>query len=164
MTLEQKVEKLREELYNANYNRALIYATIFDELKKELGEEKAKTLMKRAIYRRGEQVGQKFARFAPNDFAGLRDAFVGGIPDEGRMFGPEVTRCDAEGLDITFYNCPLKTAWQQAGMSEKECEDLCEVAGIIDDGTFEGAGFTFECDSLAKGLKDCCKLRIRKKT
>ncbi|WP_432734511.1 L-2-amino-thiazoline-4-carboxylic acid hydrolase [Maridesulfovibrio sp. FT414] len=154
---------LRKELYAANENRAIIYKLIFDAMVEEFGLEKAKEVMKKGIYRRGEQIGEKFKKFAPGDFKGLRDAFIGGIPDESKMFAPTVTRCDEGGLDIEFDNCPLKNAWRDMGLSDEECATLCEVAGIIDFGTFEGAGFDFEMTALPEGSKDKCYLKVREK-
>lgn len=155
--------QLRTELYASNENRALIYKLIFDEMRDEFGEEKAKEVMKRAIYKRGEQIGENFKQFAHGDFKGLCDSFVGGIPDDGQMFQPEVTKCDEEGLDITFSNCPLKNAWRDLGLSDQECATLCEVAGIIDYGTFEGAGFDFQMTAMPEGSMEKCYLKVRKK-
>lgn len=155
--------KLREELYAANENRGVAYAMIFDEMVKEFGLEKAKEVMKRAIYKRGVQIGENFKEFAPRNFAGLRDAFLGMIPDGSQMFKPTVTRCDAEGLDIEFENCPLKNSWRKMGLSEEQCAVMCEVSGIVDYGTFEGAGFHFEMTALPEGSKEKCYLKIREK-
>ncbi|RPH81518.1 MAG: hypothetical protein EHM88_11075, partial [Candidatus Rokuibacteriota bacterium] len=98
-------ERLRQDLYGAFRNRALLYHHLFDTLRKELGEARAVEVMGRAIYARGTEIGKAFARYAPDDLAGLRDAFVGFVPDDGRMFAPEVTRCDAGGLDIKLQRC-----------------------------------------------------------
>ena len=111
------VERLRGELYAAFKNRALMYWHVFDELRTALGESQASTLMARAIETRGREIGRQFARFAPADLAGLRDAFVVGVADAGRMFAPRVERCDAAALDITLQRCPLKEAWQEAGIA-----------------------------------------------
>ncbi len=156
-------EKLRKELYAANENRAILYKLIFDAMVDEFGLEKAKEVMKKGIYKRGEQIGENFKQFAPADFSGLRDAFLGGIPDDSKMFAPTVTKCDAEGLDIEFDNCPLKNAWLKMGLSDEECATLCEVAGIIDFGTFEGAGFDFQMTALPEGSKEKCYLKVRSK-
>ena len=64
----------------------MLYYLIFDELRTALDEQQAIEIMQRAIRRRGEQVGKKFAPFAPSDLLGLRDAFLAAIPDDGRMF------------------------------------------------------------------------------
>jgi hypothetical protein len=117
--------------------------------------------MKRAIYRRGAEKGPKYARFAPADLEGLKEAFLGGIADGGRMFEPEVLRSDAEALDIKFHRCPLKEAWLEAGLSEEETATLCRIAARIDNGQFESAGFTFWADTFQPGGDGCCCLHIR---
>ncbi len=90
-------ENLRAELYDSFKNRAMIYYLIYDELRKELGADRAEELLSRAIYRRGQQRGrQRYGKFAPSDLAGLAQAFVGASADDGRMFKPEVVRNDPE--------------------------------------------------------------------
>jgi hypothetical protein len=154
-------EAIRQQLYESYQNRALLYYLIFDEMRRELGAEKAEEIMKRAIYRRGVQKSSKYAGFAPRDMEGLCEAFVGGIPDEGRMFQPEVLRCDADGLDIKFHACPLREAWQEAGLADEEVATICRIAARIDNGTFEGAGFQFSADTWQPGGEGCCYLHIR---
>jgi len=154
-------QQLREQLYASFKHRAILYWLIFDELREELGQDKATELLKRAVYRRGEQVGQKFAPFGPDDLQGLREAFLGGIPDEGRMFDPEVIRCDESALDIVFHRCPLKEAWQEAGLSNEDGTLMCEIAAEIDCGTFAAAGFDFTAATWKPPSQDCCHLHIR---
>jgi hypothetical protein len=156
-------DQLRQQLYDSFKNRAMLYFLIFDELRQEIGQERAAEIMKRAIYKRGFQKGAKYAGFAPNDLQGLCDRFVGGIPDDGAMFSPEVKRCDADGLDIDFHRCPLKDAWKEAGLSDADCETICEIAAAVDTGMFEGAGFDFTAETWKPGQDDCCHLHIRPK-
>ena len=157
-------ETLRRQLYDSFKNRAMIYYLIFDELRAELGAERAEAILTRAIYRRGLQIGSsKFARFAPCDLAGLEGAFLDGIPDERRMFQPEILRSGAEGVDIKFHACPLREAWQEAGLPDDEVATLCRIAARIDNGTFEGAGFGFSADTWQPGGEGCCRLHIRLK-
>ena len=153
-------DKLRQQVSEAFKNRAVLYFLIYDELRQELGAERAEEIMKRAIYRRGVQKSAKYKRFAPADFEGLRDAFVSGVPDDGRLFDPQVQRCDAEGLDINLENCPLKEAWEELELGEEERVTMCRIAGEIDKGTFEAAGFTFEQDTWKPGRSGCCHLHI----
>lgn len=153
--------QLRKELVASFKNRALLYFHFFDEMRKELGEAKATEIMKRAIYDRGLAVGKQFAKFGPADMTGIRDAFLKFIPDEGALFAPEVQRCDAGGVDIMFHRCPLKEAWIDAGVSESDMAKLCQIAGRVDNGTFEGAGFTFSADTWQPGHDGCCHLHIR---
>jgi hypothetical protein len=127
-----------------------------------------------ALRRRGrrgrDEIGDPPARpcdrpplrpFRPSDFAGLRDAFLDFVPDEGRLFRPEVGRCDAEGLDIKFHACPLKEAWHAAGLVPEKIATLCRIAGVVDDVTFEAAGFAFAADTWRPGEEGCCFLHIR---
>jgi hypothetical protein len=154
-------ERLRQELRAAFKNRAILYYLIFDEVRREIGEPRAVALMKRAIYRRGEQIGQQFTAYGPRDLAGLKDAFLAIISDEGRLFQPQVQRCDAEALDIHLTVCPLKEAWEELGLSEQDRMTMCGIAGEIDKGTFEAAGFAFEPDTWQPGRTSCCHLHIR---
>lgn len=154
-------DRLREQLYGAFRHRALLYRAIFEELRGELGEARAAELMKRAIYRRGTEIGRAFAKYAPADLLGLKEAFLAGIPDGGRMFAPEVVRADAGGVDIKFHRCPLKEAWLEAGVGERDLALLCHIAGRVDNGTFEAAGFEFAADTWTPGGEGCCFLHLR---
>ena len=91
-------DDLRNELKASFKNRAVLYYFIFDDLRTKVGEDQAIAILKRAIYRRGEQLGQQFCRFAPRNLASLRDAFLAIIPDEGRLFDPQVVQCEAGHL------------------------------------------------------------------
>lgn len=154
-------DKLRKELQAAFENRAILYYLIFDELRREIGQPRAVELMKRAIYRRGEQIGQQFQAFGPRDLTGLKDAFLAIMADAGRLFQPQVQRCDAEGLDIHLEACPLRDAWEELGLSDQDRVTMCQIAGEIDKGTFEAAGFAFDPDTWQPGRTSCCHLHIR---
>lgn len=153
--------ELREQLRASFKNRAVLYFLIYDELRQELGAEQAEAILKRAIYRRGEQIGQQFCEFGPDNLAGLQDAFLKIIPDDGKMFSPNVVQATAEQLDIQLEQCPLKEAWEEMGLSEEDRQSLCRIAGEIDKGTFEAAGFEFEADTWKPGRTGCCHLHIR---
>ena len=77
------------------------------------------------------------------------------------MFRLEVFRDDADGLDIKHHACPLRDAWQEAGLSAEDVATLCRIASRIDDGTFEAAGFQFWADTWQPGGEGCCLLHIR---
>jgi len=155
------IERLRTELKNAMKARALVYAAVYDELEAELGAARAEALLKRAIHKRGLAIGRQFAQFGPGDVEGLRAAFLAFIPDGGRPFAPEVKRCDAGGLDVKFHACPLKEAWLEAGLSAEKVAQLCGIAGVVDNGTFEAAGFAFHADTWRPGEEGCCFLHVR---
>ncbi len=155
-------DQLRQQLYASFKNRAILYYLIFDEMRKELGAEKAEEVLSRAIYRRGAQNGeQKYGQFGPSDLAGLQRAFLGGIPDDGKMFAPEVIRSDAEAVDVKFHGCPLREAWQEMGLPDEEVATICRIAARVDNGMFEGAGFKFTAETWQPGGDGCCLLHIR---
>jgi hypothetical protein len=155
-------EQLRAQLYDSFKTRAMFYHSIFEELRQELGDARAEEILSRAIYRRGEERGrERYGQFGPNDLAGLKAAFLGGIPDDGKMFQPEIIRSDAQALDIKFHACPLREAWQEAGLPEEDVATLCRIAAQIDDGTFGAAGFAFSADTWQPGGEGCCYLHIR---
>ncbi len=154
-------QQLREQLYASFRHRAMLYYLIFDELRSTLDEQQAIDIMQRAIRRRGEQVGKQFAPFAPSDLQGLRDAFLAAIPDDGRMFSAQVQHCDDQQLDMTLQTCPLKDAWQEAGLNDQDVATMCQIAAAIDAGTFEGAGFRFTAETWKPNCDGCCHLHIR---
>ena len=55
----------------------------------------------------------------------------------------EVLRCDAGGVDIKFHRCPLREAWQEAGLSDEDTAKICAIAARVDNGTFEGPALSF---------------------
>lgn len=152
--------RLKAQLKAQMANRALIYLEAYEALSSEVGAAKAEAILSRAIYNRGRAGGEAFKAFAPGDLAGLKDAFIGGLPGGTEFFQPEVKRCDAEKLEIQFHDCPLKSAWVAAGVPEGKLAALCRIAGIIDNGTFEAAGFTIENRTWEPGRTGCCNLHI----
>ena len=154
-------DRTRAELYASFANRAMLYHHIYEAAKAKLGAEAAAEMLKSAIYARGLEVGQRFAKHGPSDMQGIHDAFLAFLPDGGRMFQPEVKRCDSGGVDIKFHSCPLKQAWQEAGLSDEQVATLCHIAGQVDDGTFAAAGFAFSADTWKPGEEGCCHLQIR---
>ena len=105
----------------------------------------------------------KYAGFAPDDLAGLKAAFLDGIPDAGRMFPPGVLRSDADSLDIKFHACPLREAWQESRPVGGRGRHTLSHCRAVDNGTFEGAGFQFQADTWQPGGEGCCCLHIRRK-
>ena len=154
-------EALRRQLVESFAHRARLYQLILEELRAELGPRRAEEVLGRAIYRRGAQMASHYAAFAPGDLQGLKEAFVGGLPDGGALFAPEVVRCDAGGLDIQFHRCPLKQAWLDAGLAQEEVAALCRVAAQVDSGLFEAAGFRFHAETYRPGGEGCCFLHVR---
>ena len=155
-----EAQDLRKQLRNAIKPRAMVYHQVYQELIPEVGEKRAKEILKRAIYKRGVAIGQQFRNHAPDDLAGLKESFIDFVPDHGAMFNPRVLSSDDMQLDIHMAQCPLKEAWQEAGLTEETVKTMCEIAGVVDNGTFEGAGFTITGETWKPGETGCCTLHI----
>ena len=152
----------RKDLVGQLKNRALIYLEVYDVLAEELGAARAEDLLARAILRRGRSAGQALAGYAPADFDGLCKAFLKGVPGEGELFAPDVRRCDTDGIEIQFHACPLKEAWEEAGLAPDNRATLCRIAGAVDKGMFEAAGFAIDNRTWTPGAEGCCFLSIRR--
>jgi hypothetical protein len=151
----------RAQLIGQLKNRALIYMEMYDVLAEELGPERAEALMTRAIYRRGRSAGKAFSRYAPKDLAGLKSGFLAAVPGGDAIFQPEILRDEPAALDIQLGGCPLKDAWREAGLPEEKVATLCRIAGAVDKGLFEGAGFAFQNRTWTPGAQGCCFLSIK---
>ena len=152
--------EVHELLRRAFAMRAASYAHFYDVLREQLGREAALAICKKATRRMGEAMGPALSDHAPADLEGLRDAFLGGIIEGEVLFAPTDVVADEEGLRIDFMRCPLKEAWEAMGRREGELEDLCEIAGAIDIGLFESAGFRFAGRTWRLGQQGCCRLRV----
>jgi hypothetical protein len=163
--LQIALEKSHAETRAAFENRAVMYAYIYDELEAELGAERAVDLMKRAIYRRGLDIGRRFAPAAEaRDLDEVARLFVEGSPAEGAFFEPGIEEGAAEGgrIVLRMRACPLKDAWRDAGYSAEKVDLLCEIAAAVDEGTFEGAGLDLRfLDRQACRGSDECLLEIK---
>lgn len=153
-------ETIHAALTDANKSRAHLYLAFFRAMERRWGRAEAIAAMREAIRGWGAGLGAGMVRREADPFAGLLDQFVY-VPDGGRMFQPKVGRCDAAGLDTQMMRCPLKDAWQEAGIAEDEIALLCNIAAEADYGTLEAAGFSVEIDCWQPGKAGCCAIRIR---
>lgn len=160
------LEKSRAETRAAFENRALMYAYVFDELEREVGLERATEIMKRATYRRGLEIGAKYAKAAEKgDLEEVGRLFVQGSPCEGALFEPAVDQAPTEGVTVLRMTaCPLVDAWRAAGYDADRVDLLCEMAAAVDYGTFEGAGLKLRfLDRRACAGSDRCLLELTAK-
>ncbi len=152
---------LARELDAAFGNRALIYWSIYEELRAELGPERAATILGRAIERRGAAAGAAlFARLPVRTPATVAEAFLAVSPDEGRLFPHEVRRDPDGAVHIKVTRCPLKDAWVAAGLSDADLATICKIAGRFDTGCFGAAGIGFAADTWTAGATGCCHLHL----
>lgn len=151
--LERALETSRAETRAAFENRALLYAYLFDELERDLGVEHATELMKRAIYRRGLEVGRAYRAAAQaGDLEQVGRLFAERSPAEGALFDPGIEEPASGGrVVLRMTGCPLADAWRDAGYEPERVDLLCEIAAAVDEGTFEAAGL-----DLAFLDRQCC--------
>lgn len=166
--LQRELEKSRAETRSAFENRALMYAYLYDELEEELGQEAATNFMKRAIFRRGLEVGQKYRPAAEaGDLTEVARLFIDGSPAEGTLFTPGLEEAFEGGdtLVLRMTTCPLKDAWVKAGYASDKVDLLCDIAAAVDEGTFEGAGLDLrflDRQACAGSEKCLLELKLRK--
>jgi hypothetical protein len=152
-------EQLERELKDAFKNRALIYWEIYDELRRELGPEKAGALLGRAIERRGKAAGDALLSGIAADPVAIGERFLAVSPANGRLFPTEVRREDG-ALHIKVKACPLKEAWEESGLPAADMATICRIAGRFDNGVFENRGVRFSAETWTEGKTGCCHLHL----
>ena len=60
--------------------------------------------------------------------------------------------------------CPLKEAWQSAGLDDRELCLMLHCASAIDVGTLDEAGFELEIATWQPGEEGCCSLKITERS
>jgi hypothetical protein len=160
--LQADLVRSRAETRAAFENRARIYAYIYDELLGEIGEEAAVALMKRAIHRRGLEVGLKYRNAVESaDLIEVGSIFCGGSPCEGTLFEPGIEVGSKGHVVLTMTSCPLVDTWRDMGLAPEKIDTLCEIAAAVDEGTFEGAGLDLQFLSrLGTAGDDRCRLDL----
>lgn len=162
---DSELERSRQETRSSFENRALIYYYIFDELRAEIGAERAAEVMKRAIRRRGVEVGRKYAEAAKaGDLEAVGRIFCEDSPCAGALFEPGVEEREGERVVLRMTACPLIDAWKGLGLAPEEIDLLCEISAAVDYGTFEGAGLELEfLDRAGKAGSNRCLLQLTPK-
>jgi hypothetical protein len=155
-----KIESLRKDLFMAIANRGLIYTALLNEMRAELGEEKASEIFRRAIFNHGKNMAERLD--IPATLGEFKDWLMDFFPDAGAMNEPEIVRFDEEELAVKLPRCPLKEAWRMAGLSEEEVADMCRHADSFDLGFF-GSVFDYTMELWADNPDDACVLRFRPK-
>ena len=156
--LEADLAHSRAETRSAFENRAYMYAYIYEELARTLGRDAAVALMKRAIYRRGLEVGRKYRPAVESaDLIEVGSIFCEGSPCEGGLFEPGIEQSSKGHIILRMTACPLVDAWRGMGLPAEEVDTLCEIAAAVDEGTFAGAGLDLEFLSRigAAGTSQC---------
>jgi hypothetical protein len=159
-TAPSELDQLRRALDDSFKNRALLYWTIYQELRQELGAAQAEAILSRAIYARGKQVAEAaFSQFSAQEARALGEAFLAVSPDGGRLFPTDVEWLQ-DGIAFQVTRCPLKEAWQEAKLSDADLITICRIAGRFDNGLFETAGVTVETQTWQPGSSGCCRIQL----
>ncbi|WP_342362614.1 L-2-amino-thiazoline-4-carboxylic acid hydrolase [Terrarubrum flagellatum] len=157
------IETLRVELAAAFANRADLYRLMRRALVRELGEERAETVISDMLEERGREVAQILFADTPADAKAVAERFLSVSPDGGRLFPHAVER--SEGVcTIRVHSCPLKDAWVAAKLPDEEVADLCRLAGAFDKGLFEAAGVEFANQTWTRERGGgCCWITLTSK-
>ena len=154
-------QRLRNELYESFKNRAMIYYSVYDELRKEFGADRG-----RGNSRRSDLSTRKSKKGRPSSTASLPTISTGWKKPSWKGFRTQDGCSGRKSFEATptesisnFNHCPLKDAWLEAGLPEEEVATLCRIAARIDNGTFEGAGFEFYADTWKPEGDGCCYLQ-----
>jgi L-2-amino-thiazoline-4-carboxylic acid hydrolase len=143
--LEADLAQARAETRSAFENRAHMYAYIYEELLGTMGKDAAVALMKRAIYRRGLEVGRKYRPAVESaDLIEVGSIFCEGSPCQGGLFEPGIEQSSKGHIVLRMTACPLVDAWHGMGLPADEVDTLCDIAAAVDEGTFAGAGLDLE--------------------
>lgn len=152
-----ELEQSQAETRAAFENRALVYSAMWDELSDELGDERATEIMKRAIHRRGLEIGRKYRpAVSEGNLEEVGEIFVSGSPACGSLFTPSVDECSDDTVVLVMESCPLVDAWKNEGRRPDEIDRLCEIAAAVDEGTFEAAGLELSfAERIGAGCPRC---------
>jgi hypothetical protein len=159
---DEALQQARRETRAAFENRALMYYYILDELTNEIGRDRATEVLKRAIRRRGVEVGKKYASAVEaRDLEEVGRIFCDESPCQGQLFKPGVEEQGEESVVLRMTACPLIDAWRGLGLPPEEIDLLCDISNAVDFGTFEGQGLglTF-LDRIGEPGHERCLLKL----
>jgi len=160
-TLEAELAKSRAETRAAFETRAYMYAYIYEELETALGRDTAIEHMKRAIYRRGLEVGRKYRSAVEKaDLIEVGSIFCTGSPCRGELFEPGIEESSEGHIVLRMTSCPLAETWKSMGLPGDEVDTLCDIAAAVDEGTFAGAGLDLEFLSRIGAGTERCLLNL----
>jgi predicted ArsR family transcriptional regulator len=158
------ITEAKEQILKAHKTRAIMYYYLFDEMEKELGQETAIKIFKKATYRRGKDIQQEYINFINDDnFQALAEHFRISSPAEGELFHPKVEHTDNTSAILTMSSCPLVSAWIELGLPDEKIKLLCEVSAEIDFGTFESNNTNLTFTHQIANKDSVCRLVIKKK-
>jgi hypothetical protein len=154
-------ETLRNELADAFHNRAHLYRLLLDVLGERHGPVEAEAVLAEVCERRGREVAPILFSGVAIEPEAIARRFLSVSPDGGDLY-PHETLKAGDAFTIRVHACPLKQAWQDAGLPPGQVARLCRIAGAFDRGLFEAAGLGFANStwSDARG-GGCCHITLK---
>jgi hypothetical protein len=147
-------------IINELKNRARIYILIYRELAREVGNEKAVSILKAALYARGREKGISLAqKIGQPDLHKLALAFMESSGDMD-AFDHEIAEETPHQVILRLNHCPLVDAWNEANLSPEEKKILCDIAYQVDFGKFEAAGYKLAFNCRAADGEKSCDLKV----
>jgi len=118
--------------------------------------DSAETFIRAAIAETGQLQGAEIKEQCkdPNSVRSFADTFL--TPNVVKTFEVEFKMKNDDRMDMEFHHCPLLKGWQDAGLDDKTCEKLCDMAMDGDRNIAKAMGFEFHLgDTIANGDKTC---------
>jgi hypothetical protein len=154
---------LRRELAEAFAARAHLYRLILDVMGERHGAAEAEALLAEVCRRRGAELSAQLFHDVPPEPEAIARRFLAASPDAGDLY-PHAASSTAAGFTIAVSSCPLKGAWQQAGLPPERMARLCRIAGEFDRGLFEAAGVRFENSTWTEARGGgCCRITLSRR-
>jgi hypothetical protein len=150
-------DTLRRELAEAFAARAHLYRLILDVMGERHGKAEAEAVLIEVCRRRGAEVAERLFSGVPPEPEAIARRFLAVSPDGGDLY-PHDTSTTGDSVTIAVSSCPLKAAWQGAGLPPERVAALCRIAGAFDRGLFEAAGVSFDNSTWteSRGGGCCC--------
>ena len=134
-------------------NRAKWMAYIYDEMVRS-GVEDAEGILRRAIFRTGEQVAHKFLEMTDGktDTESFRQAFFHDIGLQS--FLPSCIEHTEDKMTVEYRYCALVESWEKLGYSDEMISKFCSIAM---EGDYAIASVMEYKLDLTETLADKCK-------
>jgi hypothetical protein len=125
-----------------------------------VGNEKAVSILRAALYARGKEKGIQLAqKIGVPDLHKLALSFMESAGDMD-AFGHEIAEENPHYVILRLNHCPLVEAWDEADLSLEEKKILCDIAYQVDFGKFEAAGYKLSFNCRAADGKKSCDLQL----
>ena len=115
------------------------------------------------MFRRILFQGRDLTALSEREMRRVRGAGIGlAFQEPGAALNPVLKIGTQVGESLRIHKgLSRKDAWREAGVPPRKVATLCRIAGAVDKGLFEGAGFEFENRTWKPGARGCCFLSVR---